>query len=140
MQYDLTHLALRAARRTWLHSIELPPGGGPPPSPHLWDGMLGDCHAFKACMCRTALLKAHGAMKPLRFSYTLATICPDFGIWVLPIKLANGRKSCSHLACPKFRKIDSGTLQNRGWGPPKSSPGPPKSSPEPSKTLFLKDL
>ena len=39
------------------------PRGVPPPSPHLWDGMLGDCHAFKACMCRTELQKASAEMK-----------------------------------------------------------------------------
>ena len=53
------------------------PQGGPPPPPHLCARMLGDCHALKACICRTALLKAHGEMK----AHILATICPDFGTW-----------------------------------------------------------
>ena len=52
------------------------PQGGPPPPPHLCARMLGDCHALKACICRTALLKAHGEMK----AHILATICPDFAM------------------------------------------------------------
>ena len=52
------------------------PRGGPPPPPHLCARMLGDCHALKACICRTALLKAHGEMK----AHILATICPDFAM------------------------------------------------------------
>ena len=53
------------------------PRGGPPPPPHLCARMLADCHALKACICRTALLKAHGEMK----AHILVTICPDFGTW-----------------------------------------------------------
>ena len=47
------------------------PQGGPPPPPHLCARMLGDCRAFKACICRTASPKAHGEMK----AHILATIC-----------------------------------------------------------------
>ena len=53
------------------------PQGGPPPPHPICSRTLGDCHAFKACICRTALLKAHGEMK----AHILATICPDFGTW-----------------------------------------------------------
>ena len=53
------------------------PQGGPPPPHPICTRTLGDCHAFKACTCRTALLKAHGEMK----AHILVTICPDFGTW-----------------------------------------------------------
>ena len=56
--------------------IELPQGGATAASPFVCKN-VGDCHALKACMCRTAVLKAHGEMK----AHILVTICPDFGTW-----------------------------------------------------------
>ena len=53
--------------------IELPPGGATAASPFVCKN-VGDCHAYKACICRTALQKAHGAMKSLHFGYTLARL------------------------------------------------------------------
>ena len=52
------------------NSIELPLGGATAASPFVCKN-LGDCYAFKACICRTASLKAHGEMK----AHILATIC-----------------------------------------------------------------
>ena len=81
------------------------PRGGPPPPPHLCARMLGDCHALKACICRAALLKAHGEMK----AHILATICPDFAM-----NLRRWQETLSYQRRPEnvehFRKIGPKTL------------------------------
>ena len=50
--------------------LNSPQGGATAASPFVCKN-VGDCHAFKACICRTASPKAHGEMK----AHILATIC-----------------------------------------------------------------
>ena len=106
------------------------PRGGPPPPPHLCARILGDCHALKACMCRTAVLKAHGEMK----AHILATICPDLALMAGNLR----NKSFSGECWLGGSKIEAWRLQNHPRRLPNRGPDPPKSSPEPSKTQFLK--
>ena len=87
------------------------PQGVPPPPPHLRVRMLGDCHAFKACICRTAVQKAHGAMKSLHFGYTLARL------WL-------SRHCVCEAATSKTRSQKRSKIStNRSQNPPKSRPG-----------------
>ena len=72
--FNLRSLKRGTILRFWRPKWPIPlnsPWGGPPPPPHLCAGTLGDCHALKACICRTASPKAHGEMK----AHILATIC-----------------------------------------------------------------
>ena len=142
--------------RFLIDSIELPQGG-PPPPPHLCARILGDCHAFKACMCRTAVLKAHGEMK----AHILVTICPDLALMAGNLRNKSFSGECwlggSKIEAWRLqnhpRQIEAQTLQNRARSLPriishrsKSSPRAskieaprlPKSSPGSSKTLFLR--
>ena len=94
------------------------PQGGPPPPPHLCARMLGDCHALKACICRAALLKAHGEMK----AHILATICPDFAMNLKRWKETKGAQKTSNIfekSVPKPFEIEAWSLQNRAKGHPK---------------------
>ena len=124
----------RLSLREAADSIELPQGG-PPPPPHLCARILGDCHALKACMCRTAVLKAHGEMKV----HILATIWPDFGfLGIVSVKQPFRRHETKNAR--KFRKIDPRTVQNRGPEPPKSRPGGSKIESEALQDAIFQDI
>ena len=88
------------------------PQGGPPPPPHLCARMLGDCHALKACICRTALVKAHGA----------------------------GKKHCLTKGAQKTSNIFEKSVQNRAPGPPTSSPGASEIEPGALQDAIFEDI
>ena len=113
------------------------PRGGPPPPPHLCTRILGDCHAFKACMCRTAVLKAHGEMK----AHILVTICPDLALMAGNLRNKSFSGECwlggSKIEAWRLqnhpRQIEAQSLQNRARSLPRMLSNRAKSSPRASK-------